>query len=93
MFVVIANWPAKRITHWQALLRARAVENQAFVMGVNRVGADPFYTYNGRSVIFDPQGEVLADGGEREGHLKAQLELDGLRKYRQGLPFLDDLLP
>ena len=47
--------------HWLRLLQARAIENQAYVVGANRVGSDPYYTYNGRSVIIDPQGEIVAD--------------------------------
>jgi len=91
LFAVIANFPEKRIGHWTALLQARAIENQAYVVGVNRVGADPFYSYPGRSLIVDPQGEVVADAGEREGCVQARLNLDNLRKYREGLPFLADL--
>jgi omega-amidase len=91
LFVVIANWPEKRIQHWVRLLQARAIENQAYVVGVNRLGHDPYYAYPGRSLIIDPQGEVLADAGDREGCISAQLDLAALRKYREGLPFLDDL--
>lgn len=93
LFVVIANFPAKRIGHWQALLKARAIENQAYVVGVNRVGNDPLYEYGGHSLIVDPLGEVLADAGEREDFIGAELDLPNLRKYRAGLPFLDDLKP
>jgi predicted amidohydrolase len=91
LFVVIANFPAKRTSHWVRLLQARAIENQAFVLGVNRVGNDPFYTFSGRSMLADPHGEILADAGEGEGVLRAELDLGSLRQYRQGLPFLDDL--
>ena len=91
LFVVIANWPEKRIQHWVRLLQARAIENQAYVVGVNRLGSDPYYTYPGRSLIVDPQGEILADARDREGGIRAQLDLAALRKYREGLPFLDDM--
>lgn len=91
LFAVIANWPEKRIQHWICLLQARAIENQAYVVGVNRVGSDPYYTYPGRSLIVDPQGEIQADAGEREGFVLAKLDLANLRKYRDGLPFLADL--
>jgi omega-amidase len=93
VFVVLANFPEKRISHWTKLLQARAIENQAFVVGVNRIGRDPFYTYPGRSLIIDPQGEILADAGEVEGWIESRLDLAGLRGYREGLPFLDDLRP
>jgi predicted amidohydrolase len=91
LFVVIASWPEKRIQHWMRLLQARAIENQAYVVGVNRIGTDPFYQYPGRSLIVDPQGEILADAGEHEGWISAELDLAALRKYRQGLPFLQDM--
>jgi predicted amidohydrolase len=91
LFVVIASWPDKRIHHWVALLQARAIENQAYVIGVNRIGTDPFYTYSGRSLIVDPQGTSLADGGSAEVVISAELDLPNLRKYREGLPFLADM--
>lgn len=91
LFTVIANWPEKRIQHWVRLLQARAIENQAYVVGVNRVGSDPYYNYTGRSLIVDPQGEILADAGEREGFIQVKLDLENLCKYREGLPFLADL--
>ncbi len=93
LFVIIANWPDKRIVHWTRLLQARAIENQAFVMGVNRVGRDPYYTYTGHSVIVDFNGDILQDAGEAEGWIQASLDLGTLKKYRQGLPFLQDLRP
>ena len=93
LFVVIANWPEKRISHWVRLLQARAIENQAYVLGVNRTGRDPYSAYPGRSLVADPQGEIVADAGGGEGWVSASLDLANLRKYREGLPFLDDLPP
>ena len=66
LIAVIANWPAKRVSHWVALLQALAIENQAYVVGVNRVGNDPKLGYPGRSLIVDPQGEIVAEGSDRE---------------------------
>lgn len=91
LFIVIANFPAKRVNHWVQLLRARAIENQAYVVGVNRIGVDPHYQYDGRSLIIDPLGEIIADGGTAAGAVRAALDLDNLAKYRHGLPFLADL--
>lgn len=91
LFVVIASWPGKRMLHWVRLLQARAIENQAYVVGVNRVGHDPYYPYPGRSLIADFNGDIVADAGETEGFCQAQLDLPALRKYREGLPFLADL--
>ncbi len=91
LFVVIANWPEKRIAHWVRLLQARAIENQAYVIGVNRIGTDPHYVYSGRSLIADFNGDIVADAGGAEGSISAELDLGTLRRYREGLPFLNDL--
>lgn len=91
LFTVIANWPEKRIHHWVRLLQARAIENQACVVGVNRCGRDPQHVYTGRSIIVDPHGEILADAGDREGWIASRLDLGALEKYRNDLPFLADM--
>jgi len=91
LFVVIASWPEKRILHWARLLQARAIENQAYVVGVNRVGHDPYYQYCGRSLVVDYNGDLLADAAERENWIRAELDFATLRKYREGLPFLADM--
>lgn len=62
LFVVIANWPAARSAHWSTLLAARAIENQAYVLGVNRVGEGGGLVYGGGSVLHDPWGGVVAGG-------------------------------
>jgi omega-amidase len=93
VYTVIASWPEKRILHWVRLLQARAIENQAYVVGVNRIGNDPYYHYVGRSIIVDPHGEILADAGDKEMCVSAQVDLATLLKYRQGLPFLADMRP
>lgn len=91
VYVVIASWPEKRVSHWVKLLQARAIENQAYVVGVNRVGDDPVHHYNGHSLIVNPQGEILADAGDGERVISAGVEISALRDYRQRLPFLADL--
>ena len=91
LFGVIANFPQKRIQHWVTLLQARAIENQAYVVGVNRIGSDPHYAYSGRSMIINPHGEIIADAGTMEAAIMAQLDLTSLRQYREGLPFLADM--
>lgn len=90
LFVVIASWPEKRVQHWVRLLQARAIEGQAYVIGVNRTGRDPSFGYPGRSVIVDPMGEIVADAGAETGTAEAALDLDALREYRTKLPFLED---
>ena len=69
LMVVIANWPVVRIDHWTALLAARAIENQAYVVGLNRTGRDPHLVYSGRSVVFDPHGRVVTQLDDRPGLL------------------------
>jgi len=91
LFTVIANWPQRRVHHWLRLLQARAIENQAWVVGVNRCGRDPDHVYNGRSVIVDPHGEIVADAGEGEGRIGHRLDLAALQTYRADLPFLADM--
>lgn len=91
LYAIIASWPEKRIHHWIRLIQARAIENQAFVVGVNRIGKDPYFTYPGRSIIVDFNGEIIADAGDRETAIQAALDLPTLAKYRNGLPFLDDM--
>lgn len=93
VLVVIANWPTPRAEHWVTLLRARAIENQAYVLGVNRCGNDPYLPYPGRSLIVDYRGNVLADAGEVEGVIRAGMDLESLVKYRAELPFLADARP
>ena len=93
VFCVIANWPLARIDHWTTLLKARAIENQAYMVGVNRCGDDPNLSYPGRSLIFGPRGEILADGGTEEGTLAAHLDREALLTYRREFPALDDIHP
>jgi omega-amidase len=91
LFAVIANWPTARLDHWLTLLKARAIENQSYVIGVNRCGRDPNVEYPGHSQIISPLGEVLADAGETEGVVKAELELPELQEYRRKFPALENM--
>ena len=91
LFTVIASWPEAREAHWLALLRARAIENQAYVVGVNRTGRDPTLVYRGHSLIVDYQGHTLAAAGEGDEVLLADLDLEPLLAYRRKLPFLADM--
>jgi omega-amidase len=90
LLVVIASWPLARAAHWVALLRARAIENQAYVAGVNRCGDDPKLAYGGRSLIIDPRGEVLAEAGDAECVLTAPIDHASLVAYRSEFPALKD---
>ncbi len=91
VFAVMASWPAERIDHWCALLAARAIENQAYVIGVNRCGDDPHHHYPGRSMIIDPRGNILAQAGDQPCVISADLSRDDLLAYRKDFPVLSDL--
>ena len=90
VLVYIAAWPVKRQHHWISLLQARAIENQAYVIGVNRCGSDPSCSYNGRSLVVDPHGIIIADAGEQERLLRAELHAEVVRDWREEFPALKD---
>lgn len=90
LIVVIANWPSKRIQHWVTLLQARAIENLSYVIGVNRTGTDPQLEYNGRSIIVDYMGEIIADAGSEGKGISADLDFAELARWREGFPALRD---
>jgi predicted amidohydrolase len=92
VFVVIAAWPKTRIGHWVALLRARAIENQAYVIGVNRTGDEPSYSYCGRSLVVDPHGEIVCDVGEEERVVHAKLDPKLPGSWREEFPAYTDFL-
>jgi omega-amidase len=93
IFTVIANWPLKREQHWITLLRARAIENQACVIGINRCGTDPNFSYSGRSLIIDPHGDILADAGNIETIISAEVNLHSILSWRKDFPALKDMRP
>lgn len=88
LFVVIANWPVVREDHWLTLLRARAIENQAYVVGVNRCGSDPSLNYPGSSLIVGPKGETLAHAGAEPVLVRAELDRASLLDWRRDFPAL-----
>ncbi len=90
LFVVMANWPKRRKRHWEILLSARAVENQAYVVGVNRVGRDPNLAYPGLSRMIDPEGNIIARAEGEESAITASLDLEKLLKYRERFPAIRD---
>ncbi|NTW85713.1 MAG: carbon-nitrogen family hydrolase [Holophagaceae bacterium] len=91
---VPANWPARRISAWSTLLAARAIENQAAICGVNRVGRDGAgLDYPGASALHDCFGEVIASGDATEGLIIGDLNLTQLRAWRQRFPALQDRRP
>ncbi len=89
-YLVVANWPEARRRHWTALLTARAIENQAYVVGVNRVGEGGTLTYVGDSRIVSPLGELLATAAGGETMLLAEIDPTVVAAVREKLPFLRD---
>ena len=89
-FVLGANWPDARIAHWRALLIARAIENQAYVIGVNRVGDDPRLRYIGCSMAIDPMGEILIEMDAREAVGSVEIDPTQVRRWRERFPAWKD---
>jgi predicted amidohydrolase len=90
LFAIGACWPDSRHAHWRALLIARAIENQAFVLGVNRTGKDPALSYAGGSIAVGPRGEVIAELGAEERVLSVEIQPSALREWRSKFPAWKD---
>lgn len=87
-FAVGACWPVVRQHHWRALLVARAIENQAYVLGCNRVGSEPGalgqrVEYAGGSIVVSPRGDVVAELGDAEGVLSAEIDAEQVHAWRR----------
>jgi omega-amidase len=93
MVAVMAEWPAERVAHWDVLLKARAIENQLFILGANRCGKDGDLVYAGHSRIISPYGEVLARAGKRSATLSADIDLRDVEKIRKHIPCLKERVP
>jgi predicted amidohydrolase len=91
LIIDIANWPDTRIEHWRSLLKARAIENQCFVAGVNRVGDDPKLHYNGFSSVFDPMGIEIVSVENDEKIIVVEIDKTIVNEVRKKLPFLNDM--
>lgn len=91
LFTIGASWPNARQHHWRALAIARAIENQAYVVAVNRVGRDPHLAYDGGSIIVSPLGDVLAEADDAPAVLQVDLDLAALRAWRTKFPALRDI--
>ncbi len=88
--IVPANWPAKRSEHWKTLLKARAIENQVYILAVNCTGEMAGVYYSGDSCVISPGGEVLISLSDREGVLEYELT-DDTDRYRSTFPVLNDI--
>ena len=91
LIVTIANWPDTRIEHWRTLLKARAIENQCYVAGVNRVGMDPKLNYTGFSSMFDPMGREIVSIEKDEKVIVVEIDKNYVNEVREKFPFLDDI--
>ncbi len=89
-FVIPAAWPAARVEHWRVLLRARAIENQCFVIGGNTAGTHARTPMGGRSAVLDPTGQVLAEAGEGQEVLSVEIDPGHVATWRERFPVLAD---
>ena len=88
VFIVVANWPEVRRNHWKSLLKARAIENQAFVLGVNRIGEGNGISYSGDSRLYGPMGRIISKANKYETQiLLSDIEPSTVTKVRSDFPF------
>lgn len=91
VLLYVASWPAPRALAWQSLLVARAIENQCYACGVNRIGHDPTCSYAGGTLCADPYGRIIAQVPHHEqGHATVEIDLQGLQRFRRKFPVLGD---
>ncbi len=91
MILYVASWPTPRVEAWSALLKARAIENQCYVAGVNRVGTDHACQYCGGSVVIDPYGKTIAEcEWDKENEATAEINIEQLDAFRKKFPVLND---
>ena len=91
MMIYVASWPTTRVSAWKSLLVARAIENQCYVAGVNRVGKDPSNEYSGASMVIDPYGKTIASCEDAvEMSAQADIDMDMLETFRAKFPVLND---
>lgn len=93
LLVIPAEWPGARQEHWRTLLRARAIENQTFVAGVNRVGGSGELEFLGSSAIIDPWGQTVVEGGSSPVLITAEIDLSMVEEVRQKVPCFRDRVP
>jgi len=90
-FLITSGWPTPRIEHWDVLTRARAIENQAWVLACNEVGSQPGIALGGRSVAIDPRGTVVAQAGSEAEVLFVEVDPDAPTQWRRDFPVLQDI--
>ncbi|MDO3408298.1 carbon-nitrogen family hydrolase [Saccharibacillus sp. CPCC 101409] len=87
---VVAQWPVERLSHWRALLTARAIENQCWVVGCNRSGTDPDHDFAGSSMIINPLGDIVAEAGKNDELLSAEIDTSETAEARGHIPVFED---
>jgi predicted amidohydrolase len=90
LITIAASWPAERKEHWITLLKARAIENQCYIAGVNRIGEGNKVQYEGNSIIVNPYGEIISEAILGEGIVSANVETSAVEKYRKDFPLKKD---
>lgn len=90
LIFVSAEWPEARIDHWRILLQARAIENQCFIVAVNRIGSDPKNEFGGSTMAIAPWGEIRLDMKKQEGIAYVELDLEEVEEVRKRIPVFDD---
>jgi predicted amidohydrolase len=93
MVIIPAEWPIERAEHWTTLLKARAIENQMYIVAVNNVGESGGTTFAGQSMIVDPWGKVVVAGGEEPGLFTAEVDFDRVNAIREKIPVFEDRRP
>jgi len=93
LILIVAEWPERRVAHWSKLLMARAIENQCFVAGTNKVGESLGVKLGGRSAVIDPWGIPLVEGDDSEALLTIEIDLDECDKARRFIPVFKDRRP
>ena len=89
--IYVASWPTPRVEAWLTLLKARAIENQCYVLGVNRVGTDPACNYSGGTEVVDPYGKIIAQCPmSEESSVHAEIDMAELTAFREKFPVLND---
>ncbi len=90
MVVIPAEWPIERVEHWRALLVARAIENQLYIVAVNAAGTTGDTVFGGHSMIVDPWGKIVVEAGEAPMLLTAEIEMDLVDEVRKRIPIFED---
>lgn len=90
LILIMAEWPLERIEHWRTLIQARAIENQVFIAAVNSAGQTGDTVFGGHSMIVDPWGKIIVEGGEEPMLITGEIDTDRVHEVRKMIPILED---